>query len=123
MGVERLAADVAESEDLVAFRERHDGSGGNLADGLGWFAGAQGCSFDGRRELGRELAGEGQGREEAVNLAARTDTLDDLLAEVAAFVEVQRVGLVGLLGKVFLDDVAAVGRASFEETLGFKRFG
>ncbi len=58
-----------------------------------------------------------------MDLAAGADALDDLLAEIAALVEVQGLRLVGLLREVLLGDVAAVERASFEEAQGFEGFG
>ena len=116
MGVERLAADVAEGEDLVAVGEGDDPRGGDLTD---WLS----VGFERRRKVFREFAGEGEGREQAVDLAAGADALDDLLAEIAALVEVQGLRLVGLLREVLLGDVAAVERAAFEEAQGFEGFG
>jgi hypothetical protein len=42
-----------------------------------------------------------------MNLAARADALDDFLTEIAAFGEVQCVGLVGLLRKIAVTNVNA----------------
>ena len=42
-----------------------------------------------------------------MDVAAGADALDDLLAEVAAFGEVQGAGLVGLLGEVAVADIDA----------------
>src|SRR5262249_18986024 len=44
----------------------------------------------------------------AMHLATRADTLHDLLANVTAFVEVERLGLAGLLREVAVADVLAV---------------
>jgi len=59
-----------------------------------------------------------------VDLASGADALDDLLAEVAALGEVQRVGLAGLLREVFrgfgVADVDAVAGGAFEDAEGFE---
>ena len=55
-----------------------------------------------------------------MNVAARTDALDDLLAEVAAFGEVQGAGLGGLLGEFAVADVGAVEGCSFEDAQPFE---
>src|SRR5262249_16165675 len=44
----------------------------------------------------------------AMHLAPRADPLHDLLANVTAFVEVERLGLAGLLGQITVPDVLAV---------------
>ena len=82
----RLAADVAEGELDGALRERDQGYAGELADGL--FVGAGERGARGRERAGEEEAGEG-----AVDVAAGTDALDDLLAEVTALGEVEGAGL------------------------------
>jgi hypothetical protein len=111
-----LAADIAEGEDLVPFGERDEGGGGDLSD---WFS----VGFERGRELRGEFAGENQRREQSVDLAAGADALDDLLAEVAALVEVQGLRLIGLLREVLFGDVAAVERAGLEEAQSFEGFG
>ena len=68
--------------------------------------------------LVRMEAGEG-----AVDVAAGADALDDLLAEVAAFGEVQGAGLVGLLREVFVADVGAVEGCAGEDAELFEGFG
>ncbi len=67
------------------------GDAGEFADGFAFgFEGGAG---------GGEGAVEAEGGEGAVDVAAGADALDDLLAEVAAFVEVEGAGLGGLLGE------------------------
>jgi hypothetical protein len=84
--------------------------GGELAGGFA--VGFQHCGQC------RGRVGELELRELAVDLASGADALDDLLAEVAALGEVQRVGLAGLLREVFrgfgVADVDAVLRGAFE---------
>ncbi len=58
-----------------------------------------------------------------MHLPARPDALHDLLAKIAALVEVQSVRLVRLLRKVFLRDVATIQRAAFKEPQGFNGCG
>jgi hypothetical protein len=62
-----------------------------------------------------------------VDVAAGTDALDDLLAEVAAFGEVKCAGLGGLLGQVvgFLGvaNVGAVAGSAFEDAEVVEGFG
>ena len=56
---------------------------------------------------------------DAMHVAARTDALDDLLAEVAALGEVKGAGLGGLLGEFAVADVGAVEGCSFEQAEPF----
>ncbi len=56
-------------------------------------------------------------------VAAGTDALDDLLAEVAALGEVQGAGLGGLLREVAVADVVAVERGAFEDAEAFEALG
>ena len=59
---------------------------------------------------------EAEAGEGTVDVAAGADALDDLLAEVAAFGEVEGAGLGGLLGEVVLvADVGAVAGCAFED--------
>ena len=62
-----------------------------------------------------------------MDLAARSDALDDLLAEIAAFAEVEGAGLVGFLREVFgrvgVADVGAVAGGAFEDAEGFEGRG
>jgi hypothetical protein len=62
-----------------------------------------------------------------VHVAARADAFDDLLAEVAAFGEVQGAGLGGLLREVVgcsgVADVGAVAGRAFEDTELVEGFG
>ena len=53
-----------------------------------------------------------------MHVAARADALHDLLAEVAAFGEVQGAGLAGFLREVALVEVNAVARRGFEHAQG-----
>jgi hypothetical protein len=108
----RLAADVAECKLDWAARERDGGGAGEFAD---WF----GFGFqDGSG--GGEGAFEAEGAEGAVDVPAGADALDDLLAEVAAFGEVQGTGLGCFLGEFLVADVGAVAGGAFEETEGFE---
>ncbi len=52
--------------------------------------------------------------------AAGADALDDLLAEVAAFGEVEGAGLVGFLREVFVADVGAVEGCAGEDAEVFE---
>ena len=58
---------------------------------------------------------EAEAAEGAVDLAAGADALDDLLAEVAAFAEVEGAGSGGLLGEVAIADVGAEEGCAFED--------
>ncbi len=72
-------------------------------------------------------AGGGNGTEEfewpqvPVNASARADALDDLLAQIAAFAEVKRPHLRGLLRQVALGDVDAVCGNPFGDAKSLKR--
>ena len=66
-----------------------DAAGGRALAGGGELE-RQGGRFGREREL----------REAAMDLAAGANALDDLLAEIAAFGEVQRAGLAGLLRQI-----------------------
>ncbi len=55
-----------------------------------------------------------------MHVAAGADALDDLLAEVAAFGEVQGAGLAGLLREFAVADVGAVEGSSFENAQPFE---
>ncbi len=84
-----------------------------------------------RRVDGGAGGGEGAGEEEAgegaVDVAAGADALDDLLTEVAAFGEVEGVGLGGLLREVAgffgVADVDAVAGGAGEDAEVFEGFG
>ena len=107
---EGFAADVAEGELDGAGVEVDGGDAGELADGFVWRV---------VREESR--AGDGGGAveveaaEDAVDLAAGADALDDLLAEVAAFAEVEGAGGSGFLGEVAVADVDAEEGCAFED--------
>ncbi len=80
---------------------------------------------------GGEGSFELEGGEGAVDVAAGVDALDYLLAEVAAFAEVEGAGfgalVGGLLGEVFggvgVADVDAVAGGALEDAEGFEGFG
>ena len=75
---------------------------------------------------GGEGAGEEEAGEGAVDVAAGADALDDLLAEVAAFGEVQGAGLArwgGLLREFAVADVGAVAGRALEDAEVFDGFG
>src|SRR5438552_6162485 len=57
-----------------------------------------------------------------MHLAARVDALNDLLADIASFAEVQCAILRGLLRQVALADIDAVAGATCEDTEAFIRF-
>ena len=106
LSFERFAADVAEGEGALGPIEGNAGDGSQLADGFLW-SGREEKGSAGRRGvpfMRKDEAGKG-----AVQVASRVDALDDLLAEIAAFAEVQRAGLLagggGLLRKLALADV------------------
>lgn len=98
-----LAADVGQGDGFVVARV----VGGAGDAGLGF----------------RDFAFEFQAREEFIDVAAGADALDDFLAEVAAFGEVQGVGELGFLGQVGFGDVDAVERAGVEDAGGFDLLG
>ncbi len=104
---------------MVAVGEFDVGDAGEFA--YGFAIGFEGCA------RGWECAFEAEGGEGAVDVAAGADALDDLLAEVAALVEVEGAGLGGLLGELagFLGvaDVGAVERGAFEDAEGFEGWG
>jgi hypothetical protein len=89
-----------------------------VESGLGF--GLKNCAGSGK------LAGEGEAGEGAMDVAAGTDALDDLLAEVAAFGEVEGAGLGGLLGEVVgffgVADVGAVEGRAGEDAECFEGF-
>ena len=58
-----------------------------------------------------------------MNLASGVDAFDDLLADVAAFGEVEGVGLGGLLGEIAVADVLAEFGDGGEDAVGFDGFG
>ena len=92
LAVERFAADVAEGELDWPGGQRDGGDAGQFAHRLAF-----------RSERGAGLgqsAAEFEAGKSSVDVAARVDALDDLLAQVAAFGEVQRAGLCGLLRQV-----------------------
>ncbi len=111
MRFEKLAASVAEGVDGAV----NEGGGGELAGGLA-------VGFEWGGEL-RYLASEGELGEGAMDLASGVDALDDLLAEIAALREVQRVGLGGFLREDFFGDVDAEFGDGGENAEGFEGFG
>ena len=120
--IEGFATDIAEGKlycaavvIAVVCGQRNGGDTGQLAD---LFAvGLQ-------RRAGRgEISVEAKCAECAVDIAARTDALDDLLAEVAAFEEVQGAGLSGLLGELAVADVGGVEWRSFKDSQPFQGLG
>ena len=64
----------------------------------------------------RQVSFEAEAAEGAMHVAARADALDDLLTEVAAFVEVQGAGLSGLLREFAVADVDSVEWRAFEDS-------
>jgi len=58
-----------------------------------------------------------------MHVAAGADTLHDLLAEIAAFVEVKCASLSCLLGQISIADVGSVARSSFENSQSFESLG
>ncbi len=122
MAIERFAADVAEGELDGAAWELDAGYAGEFADGpLG-----EGGIVQGGAGFG-EIAGEDEAPEGAMDCAAGADALDDLLAEVAAFGEVEGAGLVGFLWEVFgcvgIADVYAVKGCAGEDAEVVEGFG
>lgn len=104
---EELATDVAEGELDLACGGLEEGGAGELAGGL---------AFDGEGGARRGgIAGEGEAAEGAVDLAPGADALDDLLAEVAAFAEVQGAVGAGLLREIAVADVGTEEGCAFED--------
>src|SRR5271165_1268430 len=58
-----------------------------------------------------------------MNLPARTHPLHDLLSQVAAFLEMQRVGKIGFLGEKAFTDVLAIAGPALLNTHHPKRLG
>ncbi len=95
--------------------EGNSGYGSKFTHGL-----AVGCE---RRARGGKFSFQPETVKGAVYVAAGADALDDFLPQVAAFGEVESVGLGGLLRKVAIADVYAEAWSAFEEAKGFEGFG
>ena len=106
------------SKDALGAMELQGGDAGERAGGFAVVLklGA-GCGDRAGRRENFELT------EMAVNLAAGTDALDDLLAEVAALGEVQGAGKRSFLGEVAALDVDGVSGGAFEDAEGFEGRG
>ena len=119
--VEGLAANVAEGELGWTAGKGQGSDAGEFTDGPGIEFGCERGAGGGQRAFEAE-SGEG-----AVDAAAGVNTFDDLLAEVAAFAEMQGAGLRGLLGEIAggvgVADVGAVAGSAFEDTKGFEGVG
>jgi hypothetical protein len=118
LGFEGFAADGAEGEGDGAGGQVDAGGAGELANG---FVGGVGQEEGGGG--GWEIACEDEAVERPVDVAAGADTLDDLLAEVAAFGEVEGVGLGRLLREIAVADVGGVEGCAFEEAELVEGFG
>ena len=57
-----------------------------------------------------------------MDVTPRTDTFDDLLAKIAAFVEVQGSSLIGFLGQIAVADIGPVQRRPFEDSQPIEGF-
>jgi hypothetical protein len=111
MTVERLAARIAETdlESLPGLAgEGQRGHAGQLSHGL-----ARGLK---RRARGWKYALQAKDHKRAMHIASRADALDDLLAEIASLVEVQRSLLVGLLREIAITNIDAIEGSSLEQT-------
>ena len=112
VAIECFAADVAKGELCGVSVEIKMGHAGQLADGFVGCAGFEEGGSGRRRDTGEDEAGKG-----AVQIAAGADALDDLLAEIAAFAEVEgaggRTGWRGFLGEVAFANVGAEERCAF----------
>ncbi len=122
MAVECLTAEIAESEERGTTGEFDACDAGQLADGLFGCAGFVERGSGGWQFVGEDEAGEG-----AVQVAAGADAFDDLLAEIAAFAEVEGAGGGtdggGLLGEVFVTNVYAEERCAFGDAELVEGFG
>jgi hypothetical protein len=116
IAVEGFTANVAESQLNDSVWKPDGGNAGEFADlfALRFEEGA-GCG---------ECAFEAKGGEGAMDVAAGADALDYLLAEIAAFGEVECAGLAGggggLLRELFVADVGAVEGSAFENSEVFE---
>src|ERR1700761_9066297 len=95
---------------------------GNAADFTYWILLRPfGLEREGLAGFGRgERLREGELLEDAVHGGAGANALDDLLAEIAALVEVQGAGLAGLLGEMTVANVEPIERDPFEDAEGFE---
>jgi len=115
-----LATEVAEGKLHGARSGEMDGcDAGELSH---WLAVGFECDAGGGQGSGESEAGEG-----AMHIAARVDALDDLLAEVAAFGEVEGARLAGLLRQVVgffgVANIRAVTGRAFENMEVFEGLG
>ena len=122
VAIECVTTDVPEGELRRASLKIKLGHAGQLADGL-----VEGGGFEERGSGRGRMAGEEEAGEGSVQVAAGADALDDLLAEIAAFAEVEGAGgsadWRGLLGEVAVANIGAEERCAFGDAELVEGFG